>query len=300
MPTTSLIVGCLGERSATTNSIQTCLPSPKLLSSPFGQNLLQNSSLCLSPSKEKEMQPPPNEPQPIVFPKLIRNRDENHHSFLMGGNRGEERQKPQSLRSKRKHFFSLLPIIILILVVMFLIGHLITTTTTPSDPYPIQIGGSQKAFDLWENSTGPIPIKTALPTQPSGSKPLTWSVIGKPTITAAFINKVLASYHSPAAGLGQYLYDYGVQYGLDPVYPLAFFMHESLFGTTGMARVTLGLGNSRCIETRPCINTQGLPCQAGQSCYAKMNSWQDGFEQWYKLIRNLYIAQWGRVTIDQI
>jgi hypothetical protein len=31
-----------------------------------------------------------------------------------------------------------------------------------------------------------------------------------------------------------------------------------------------------------------------------MYSWQDGFEQWYKLIRNLYVAQWGRVTVDQI
>ena len=31
-----------------------------------------------------------------------------------------------------------------------------------------------------------------------------------------------------------------------------------------------------------------------------MNSWEDGFEQWYKLIRNLYVAQWGRVTVDQI
>ena len=31
-----------------------------------------------------------------------------------------------------------------------------------------------------------------------------------------------------------------------------------------------------------------------------MNSWVDGFEQWYKLIRNLYVAQWGLVTVDKI
>ena len=31
-----------------------------------------------------------------------------------------------------------------------------------------------------------------------------------------------------------------------------------------------------------------------------MYSWVDGFEQWYKLIRNLYVAQWGRITVDQI
>jgi hypothetical protein len=93
--------------------------------------------------------------------------------------------------------------------------------------------------------------------------------------------------------MGQDLYNLGVKYGIDPVYALAFFMHESLFGTTGEARVTLSLGNERCIPDRPCIDQD-------RGGYAKMNSWQDGFEQWYKLIRNLYVAQWGRVTVDQI
>lgn len=144
------------------------------------------------------------------------------------------------------------------------------------------------SYNLWEKSNGPIPSQTPLPSHPGP-----YSVLGKPTITGAFINEVLASYHSPTAGLGQALYDLGVKYGIDPVYPLAFFMHESLFGTTGEARVTLSLGNSRCIPDRPCIDKD-------RGGYAKMYSWQDGFEQWYKLIRNLYVAQWGRVTVDQI
>lgn len=158
----------------------------------------------------------------------------------------------------------------------------------PTQSFPVQLGGSYSAYYTWQNSTGPIPSRTPLPTHPGP-----YSVLGKPTITADFINKVLASYHSPTAGMGQSLYDLGVKYGIDPVYPLAFFMHESLFGTTGEARVTLSLGNSRCIPDRPCIDQD-------RGGYAKMNSWQDGFEQWYKLIRNLYIAQWGRVTVDQI
>lgn len=138
------------------------------------------------------------------------------------------------------------------------------------------------------NTNGPAPIQTPLPKHTGP-----YSVLGKPTISAAFINQVLASYHSPAAGLGQDLYDRGVKYGIDPVYALAFFMHESLFGTTGEARVTLSLGNERCIPDRPCIDQD-------RGGYAKMNSWQDGFEHWYQLIRNLYVAQWGRVTVDQI
>ena len=128
---------------------------------------------------------------------------------------------------------------------------------------------------------------------PIPSHPGNYSVLGKPTITAAFINEVLAAYNSPTKGMGQSLYSLGVQYGIDPVYALAFFMHESLFGTTGEARVTLSLGNSRCIPDRPCIDKD-------RGGYAKMNSWQDGFEQYYKLIRNLYVAQWGLVTVDQI
>jgi len=119
-------------------------------------------------------------------------------------------------------------------------------------------------------------------------------VLGKPTITAAFINEVLASYHSPAAGKGQALYDLGVKYGIDPAFALAFFLHESSMGTTGVARTTLSLGNLRCIPNRPCVAT------GANGYFAQMYSWEDGFEQFYKLIRNLYVAKWGLVTVDQI
>jgi hypothetical protein len=154
--------------------------------------------------------------------------------------------------------------------------------------FSIQVGGSYNAFNQWENSSGPVASKIPIPTSAGP-----YSVLGKPTITADFINRVLASYNSPAAGLGQQMYDMGLKYGIDPVYALAFFMHESLFGTTGEARTTMSLGNLRCIPTRPCIDQN-------RGGYAQMNSWTDGFEQWYKLIRNLYVAYWGRVTVDQI
>lgn len=200
-------------------------------------------------------------------------------------------------RSWLTRFFLVLGGVVVGLLVLSSAGiFLRQPSSSPSIPFPgqsfpiiaVQLGGNLQVYNTWEQSNGPIPNQMTLPTNPGP-----YSVLGKPTISADFINQVLASYHSPTAGMGQTLYDLGVKYGIDPVYPLAFFMHESLFGTTGEARVTLSLGNSRCIPDRPCIDQD-------RGGYAKMNSWQDGFEQWYKLIRNLYIAQWGRVTIDQI
>jgi hypothetical protein len=122
-------------------------------------------------------------------------------------------------------------------------------------------------------------------------KPGPFSFIGKPTLSASFINQVLASYHSPAAGLGQQLYRLGVKYGIDPAEALAFFMHESLFGTTGEARKTLSLGNERCISDRPCVDQD-------RGGYAQMESWTDGFDHWYRLILDGYI--YGAVTIPLV
>jgi hypothetical protein len=69
-------------------------------------------------------------------------------------------------------------------------------------------------------------------------------------------------------------------------------MHESLFGTTGVARVTLSLSNMRCVPEYRCLNENGG--------YAIFDTWEQSFEAWFKLIRNLYVAYWGRVTVDQI
>jgi hypothetical protein len=137
-----------------------------------------------------------------------------------------------------------------------------------------------------------LPVVWSL-ASPSSQHEQSSSVLGPPTVSAAFIDRVLTSYHSPAAGLGQALYDDGVRTGIDPVYALAFFMHESSFGTTGEARKTLALGNERCIPDRPCVDLD-------RGGYARMESWEDGFMHWYTLILTLYVNEWHRVTIEQI
>lgn len=158
--------------------------------------------------------------------------------------------------------------------------------STNAQVYSIQVGGTIGQVNTWTKSQGPIAIKK--PITQSGP----YSVLGKPSLSVAFMNQVLAYYHSPAAGLAQYLYDDGVKYGIDPAYALAFFMHESSFGTTGIAQTTLSLGNMRCVPEYPCLNVSGG--------FAQFSSWQQGFEAWFKMIRNLYVAQWNLVTVDQI
>ena len=110
-----------------------------------------------------------------------------------------------------------------------------------------------------------------------------YPVTGTPTISAAFMNRVLAAYGSPAAGTGQALYDLGVQAGIDPVYALAFFLHEDSFGKTGIGAANHSLGNIRC--------SAGYTCQDGFRYYA---TWAEGYQDWYTLILNGYVR--GQVT----
>ncbi len=140
--------------------------------------------------------------------------------------------------------------------------------------YVISVGGDQAAT---------IPTPTVQPQATS------YTVVASPSVQADFINRVLLTYHSPAAGKGQALYDLGVEHGIDPAFALAFFMHESTFGTRGEATKSRSLGNLRCIPNFRCEDN-----------FAQFNTWEDGFKAWYQLIGNLYVAQWKLTTVDQI
>lgn len=151
--------------------------------------------------------------------------------------------------------------------------------------YNIQVGGTQ-AKD-WQKEK-PEPIQKDIP---HATGP--YAVMGKPTISADFINRVLVNAGSPAAGKGQVFYNTGVQYGIDPAFALAFFQHESTFGTRGEARKTLSVGNLRCIPAHQCVDQD-------RGGYAQMASWDDGIKTWYALIRDLYVVQLGKDTIEKI
>jgi hypothetical protein len=110
-----------------------------------------------------------------------------------------------------------------------------------------------------------------------------------PTVSAALINQVLAAYGSPLAGQGQALYDLGIKYGIDPVFCLAFFVQESDAGTRGEAALTHSVGNLR--------PEAGAPSLDGYRYY---NTWLEGAEDWYRLISNVYVAQWNLSRVDTI
>ncbi len=115
-------------------------------------------------------------------------------------------------------------------------------------------------------------------------------VIGRPTITASFIDHILALAHSPAQGIGQMMYQQGVKYGIDPIYALAFFHHESSFGLAGVARSTHSIGNIRCTQGYTCDPTGG---------YRSYPSYAVGIEDWYQLLASVYLPN-GLTTVEKI
>ncbi len=114
------------------------------------------------------------------------------------------------------------------------------------------------------------------------------SVIGSPSLSAAFIDRVLATYGSPVVGLGRALYADSRQFHIDDVYALAFFQHESIFGTTGVARFTRSLGNIICSGYPTCFRR-----------FRSYSSWQVGAWDWFRLIKQEYLPR-GLFTVQTI
>ena len=144
-------------------------------------------------------------------------------------------------------------------------------------------------------SVGPTPTAGANPPGPASDKgdggPVptggAHDVRRPPSVDAPTIRRILQRYGSPAADAADAMYELGVHYGIDPAYCLAFFIHESTAGTAGVARVTKSVGNIR--------TTPGYRDYQG---YRKYVSWEQGIDDWYRLIRDLYIGEWGLTTVE--
>ncbi len=155
---------------------------------------------------------------------------------------------------------------------------------------------SGPVIDASSGNSAAEPPQEAAPPPASASAPASlmpaasnYALQGPPTISVGRIEAVLAQYGSPAAGQGQRLYDLGVKYGINPAFALAFFVHESGCGTKGVARFSKSLGNIRW--------TEGYGNYEGYRSYP---SWEAGMEDWYQLIKGLYIEGWGLRTVAAI
>ncbi|MDZ4719154.1 MAG: glucosaminidase domain-containing protein [Roseiflexaceae bacterium] len=122
------------------------------------------------------------------------------------------------------------------------------------------------------------------------------SIVRPPSMTADQIDAVLSSYGSPAAGNGQDFYNLGVEYGIDPAYALAFFIHESSAGTnSGWA----GLKS----DGSTTHNIGNIICAGYPTCYNRFRdypSWSVGIDDWYKLIATEYVNGRSAFTVEQI
>jgi hypothetical protein len=122
------------------------------------------------------------------------------------------------------------------------------------------------------------------------------SVLGAPTISAEDVEAVLREYNSPAVGTGRAWIALGQQYGIDPAYALAFFIHESSAGTNpGWAGLKPGGGSTH--------NVGNIICAGYPTCYGRFRdyaSWDEGIEDWYKLIAREYVQGRGAQTVEQI
>jgi len=127
------------------------------------------------------------------------------------------------------------------------------------------------------------------PAQPPVSGTGGSSVVGAPSLSAQQIDNILCSAGSPACGTGATFYADSQQYGIDSAYALAFFKHESSFGTQGAATQTHSVGNINCTPGYNCIGR-----------FRAYGSWAEGCHDWYRLIKNLYVDKWGLTTVEAI
>jgi len=122
------------------------------------------------------------------------------------------------------------------------------------------------------------------------------SVVGAPSISADDVDAVLAQYNSPAQGTGKSWIELGKKYHIDPAYALAFFIHESSAGTNprwdGMkpdGSTTHNIGNISCAGYSRCLGR-----------WRDYGSWDEGIEDWYRVIHDEYVQGRGTQTVEQI
>lgn len=181
-------------------------------------------------------------------------------------------------------------------ITVAVVAMLVIYFLMPSAPRQVLSNASGLSQQFNQMGAAPVLAAAAQALPPTLSLQNGLAVEGVPTISVPQIERVLAEYNSPAQGQGQVIFDLGVKYGINPAVMLAFFIHESSAGS-----------NPAWAGRKPdgtyTYNVGNIICTEGWRCYGRFrdyNSWSEGIEDWYKLIKDLYIGEWGRKTVEDI
>jgi len=186
-----------------------------------------------------------------------------------------------------------------ILVIGFAaLAALLIMQRTTTQPVISGATGLASSFTALNGAASAAQATASMPPAAALAAPATtgMSILGAPSVTVAQIEAVLAKYRSPARGTGQAMYDLGVKYGIDPAFLLAFFIHESSAGTN---RKWAGIK----ADGSTTHNIGNIMCTTGWRCYGRFRdypSWEAGIEDWYALMHDLYVNEWGRTTVEAI
>jgi hypothetical protein len=104
------------------------------------------------------------------------------------------------------------------------------------------------------------------------------NILGRPSLSASFLENVLVLAHSPAQGTGITFYTESLRTGIDDAFPFAFFLHESSLGRVGAAVATRNPGNIVCAGFLPCLGRFRL-----------YPTWAAGVHDLYQLLAQEYI-----------
>ena len=199
-----------------------------------------------------------------------------------------------------------------VLVIVFVVTSLARPIIWPAQPEPRAFGATGgnpsnplKARNFFQDAlttlagaiTGAQQAPPAAPEAPLAVRDAgDHDLRGAPTISAAHIDQILASYNSPATGSGDAWVAMGEKYGIDPAYAVAFFIHESSAGTNpGWAGIKSDGSTTH--------NIGNIICAGYSACYGRFRdypSWEAGIDDWYKLISVEYINGRGTTTVADI
>lgn len=119
--------------------------------------------------------------------------------------------------------------------------------------------------------------------------PTDLSFIALPRISVGLFQRILTRANSPAAPTAQLLATIPDGYNLDRAIALAFFRHESTYGTQGIAKRSLNWGNLR----------SGARAHKQESGFGFYHTWAESLTDWCQLIKVRYIGR-GLLTVRQV